>query len=473
MGRLWWLGWVLVWVSASPAWAEVDIDAAKAEFQTGIRHFNAGELDAALEAFKKSAEHNPRSAETFNNIAAVYDELGMLSQAEEYFQKAQRLNPDYELAHYNLARLYLTLARQEYEQVLRLTTNPDRGAEARQYMKMIDEVLGQPAPGEKGGAPTAAAAPIAPPTTGGPAAPSTPPAVERPAPAPAPGELAPSGSVDALFQEAKLAHANGDLDRAVERYRQVVQLRPDDPNVQYNLGSALFAKADYDAALKAFERSIALDPSNAETHHFRGATLEKLGRGREAIEALKQSLAIAESYKARWLLGVVYEQVGDYASAVQEFEAVERMEPGNKKIGEYLQEARMILAMKGGGEAPAAPAADPWQRERAWLEQWRQAWEARDVDAYMAFYSDVFSARGKPGNKDKAAWAAEKRDKFKRGHPLVKISDLRIEKRDDIVIFSFVQDYQDRGYSDRGLKKIFAHEEGGKLRIVSEEWQKL
>jgi len=469
MGRLWWLGWVLVWVCVSPVRAEVDVDAAKAEFQTGIRHFNAGELDAALEAFKKSAEHNPRSAETFNNIAAVYDELGMLSQAEEYFQKAQRLNPDYELAHYNLARLYLTLARQEYEQVLRLTTNPERGQEAREYMKMIDDVLGAPPPGEKSGTPTAAAAPAA---TAPPARP-TPPAAVRPAPAPAPGELAPSGSVDALFQEAKLAHANGDLDHAVERYRQVAQLRPEDPNVQYNLGSALFAKADYEGALKAFDRSIALDPSNAETHHFRGATLEKLGRGNEAIEALKQSLAIAESYKARWLLGVVYEQVGDYASAVQEFEAVAQMEPDNKKIGEYLEEARMILAMKGGGEAPAAPAADRWQRERAWLEQWRQAWESRDLDAYMAFYSDVFTARGKPGNKDKTAWAAEKRDKFKRGHPLVKISDLRIEQRDDIVIFSFVQDYRDRGYADRGLKKIFAHEEGGKLRIVSEEWQKL
>ena len=137
MGRFWWLGLVVAALTVSPVWAEVDLDAAKAEFQTGIRHFNAGELDAALESFKKAAEHNPQSAETFNNIGAVYDELGMFGQAEEYFQKAQRLNPDYELANYNLARLYLTLARQEYEQVLRLTKTPERSQEARQYMKMF------------------------------------------------------------------------------------------------------------------------------------------------------------------------------------------------------------------------------------------------------------------------------------------------------------------------------------------------
>jgi tetratricopeptide (TPR) repeat protein len=379
--------------------------------------------------------------------------MGMLGQAEDYFQKARRLNPDYELAHYNLARLYLTLARDEYEHVMRLTKDADRAEEARSYLKSLDEVLGNEA---------TEATQVEPP-----------PAAVRPPPATEPGKLAPAGSVDALFQEAKLAHANGDLDRAVERYRQVAAARPDDPNVQYNLGSALFAKEDYQGAIAAFDRSVELDPSNAETHHFRGATLEKLGRANEAIEALKQSVAIHDSYKARWLLGVVYEQVGDYASAVQEFEAVARMEPDNKKIKEYLEEARMILAMKGGGEAPAAPMADPWQRERAWLEEWRQAWEARDVDRYLSFYSEAFSARGRGGNKDKAAWAAEKRDKLRRARPQVKISDLRVQRNDDILVFSFVQDYRDRGYADHGLKKLFVRKEGGKLRIVSEEWRKL
>jgi tetratricopeptide (TPR) repeat protein len=452
MGRLWWLWLVLAMTCVLPAWAE-DLDQAKVHFDAGIRHFNAGELDAALQEFKESADLNPRSAETLNNIAAIYNEMGMFSQAEDYFQKARRLNPDYELAHYNLARLYLTLARDEYQHVIRLTKDKGREQEARSYLKSLDEVLG---PEAKEGTKV-----------------EPPPATARPEPAPEPGKLSPAGSVDALFQEAKLAHANGDLDKAVERYRQVAEMRPDDPNVQYNLGSALFTKEDYKGALAAFDRAIELDPNNAETHHFRGATLEKLGRPKDAIESLKQSVAIHDSYKARWLLGVVYEQVGDYASAVQEFEAVARMEPDNKKIKDYLDEARMILAMKGGGEAPATPMADPWQRERAWLEEWRQAWEARDADRYLSFYSEAFSARGAGGNKDKAAWAAEKRDKLKHGQPKVKISDLRVQKNDDILVFSFVQDYRDRGYSDRGLKKLFVREEGGKLRIVSEEWRKL
>jgi tetratricopeptide (TPR) repeat protein len=457
MARLGWWCLVLVMMCVVPVHAE-DLDQAKIHFDAGIRHFNAGQLDAALQEFKTSADLNPRSAETLNNIAAIYNEMGMLVQAEDYFQKARRLNPDYELAHYNLARLYLTLARDEYQHVIRLTKDPGRAEEARGYLKSLDEVLGAEATDKTAAEKTKV---------------EPPPAAVRPEPAPEPGTLAPAGSVDALFQEAKLAHANGDLDKAVERYRQVAEARPNDPNVQYNLGSALFTKEDYEGALAAFDRSIALDPGNAETHHFRGATLEKLGRASEAIEALKQSVAIHDSYKARWLLGVVYEQVGDYASAVQEFEAVARMEPDNQKIKEYLDEARMILAMKGGGEAPAAPMADPWQRERAWLEEWRQAWEARDAERYLSFYSDAFSARGPGGNKDKAAWAAEKRAKLKNGKPKVKISDLRIQRSDDILVFSFVQDYRDRGYADHGLKKLFVREEGGKLRIVSEEWRKL
>jgi len=214
-------------------------------------------------------------------------------------------------------------------------------------------------------------------------------------------------------------------------------------------------------------------PTSAEAHHYRGATLEKLGRNDEAIEALKRSLALEESYKARWLLGVLYEKAGDYASAVREFEAVAKAQPENKKIGDYLEEARMILAMKGGGEHPAGPEVPADQDKRAWLERWRQAWEARDLDRYMAFYSEAFVARGRKGARDKRDWAASKRKKFRRGSIEVRISDVKIEEREGLIIFSFIQDFRRGGYHDHGMKKLFVRDEGGKLRIVSEEWRRL
>lgn len=461
-----------------PAHAANDFAQAKALFQTGVRHFNAGELDQALDAFKKSVEFNPRSAETYNNIAAIYHQFGMLDQAEANFQKARQLNPDYELARHNLARLYLTLARQEYEEVLRLTTNPAREKEAHYYIGVLDQVLGEsggdgasPPPATKGGTddlPGADAEEV----SGG--SPLTREAVpERPAPAPAPGALAAEDTSATLFSQAKLAHANGDFARAITDYQRVVRLRPDDSHVYYNLGSALFSNGQYEEALAAFDRSIALDPNSAEVHHFRGATLEKLGRNDEAIEALKRSLASEESYKARWLLGVLYEKAGDYASAVQAFEAVAKVQPENKKVGDYLEEARMILAMKGGGERPTGPQAPADQERRAWLEQWRQAWEGRNLDAYMGFYSEAFVARGKKGAQDKRDWRANKRKKFGRGSIHVTISDVRIEEREGLIIFSFVQDFRHGGYQDHGMKKLFVRDEGGHLRIVSEEWHRL
>jgi len=404
--RWWWLLVLAVLAAGAPAHAADDVAQAKVFFQTGVRHFNAGELDQALDAFKKSVELNPRSAETYNNIAAIYHQFGMLDQAETNFQKARRLNPDYELARYNLARLYLTLARQEYEEVLRLTTNPAREKEAHYYIGVLDRVLGEadsggtsPPPSVKGD--TDAPAAEAEEASGGSPVVREP-IPERPAPAPAPGALAPGDTAATLFSEAKLAHANGDFTRAIHDYQRVATLRPDDSHVQYNLGSALFSNGQYEEALAAFDRSIALDPSSAEVHHYRGATLEKLGRNDEAIEALKRSLALAESYKARWLLGVLYEKAGDYASAVQAFEAVAKVQPENKKIGDYLEEARMILAMKGGGEHPAGPQVPADQDKRAWLEQWRQAWAGRDLNAYMGFYSEAFVARGKKGRATSA-----------------------------------------------------------------------
>lgn len=474
----WWLLLPALLAGGVPAHAADDVARAKALFQTGVRHFNAGELDQALDAFKKSQELNPRSAETYNNIAAIYHQFGMLDQAEANFQKARQLNPGYELARYNLARLYLTLARQEYEEVLRLTTNPEREKEAHYYIGVLDQVLGEsggdgasPPSATKGGTDDLTGA-EAEEVSGG--SPLTREAVpERPAPAPAPGALAAEGTSATLFSQAKLAHANGDFARAISDYQQVVRLRPDDSHVYYNLGSALFSDGQYEQALAAFDRSIAIDPASAEVHHFRGATLEKLGRNDEAIEALKRSLATEESYKARWLLGVLYEKAGDYASAVQAFEAVAKAQPDNKKIGDYLEESRMILAMKGGGERPTGPQAPADQDKRAWLEQWRQAWVARDLDAYMKFYSDVFVARGHKGARDKQDWEAEKRKKFARGVVQVEISEVRVDEREGLVIFSFVQHYRRGGYQDHGMKKLFVRDEGGHLRIVSEEWHRL
>jgi len=475
--RWWWILLLAVLVGGAPAHAADDVAQAKALFQTGVRHFNAGELDQALDAFKKSVELNPRSAETYNNIAAIYHQFGMLDQAETNFQKARRLNPDYELARYNLARLYLTLAREEYQEVLRLTTNPAREKEAHYYIGVLDKVLGEAdkggtslPPSVKSGA-GASTADVEEASGGAPLSREAIP--ERPAPAPAPGALAAGDTAATLFSQAKLAHANGDFARAITDYRRVARLRPDDSHVQYNLGSALFSNGQYEEALAAFDRSIAIDPSSAEVHHFRGATLEKLGRNDEAIEALKRSLALEESYKARWLLGVLYEKAGDYASAVQAFEAVAKVQPKNKKIGDYLEEARMILAMKGGGERPTGPQAPADQDKRAWLEQWRQAWEGRNLDAYMGFYSEAFVARGKKGARDKRDWRANKRKKFRHGAIQVAISDVRIDEREGLIIFSFVQDFRRGGYRDHGMKKLFVRDEGGHLRIVSEEWHRL
>ncbi|NCP96266.1 MAG: tetratricopeptide repeat protein [Deltaproteobacteria bacterium] len=512
--RGWWILLLAILAGGTPARAAEGVAQAKEFFQTGVRYFNAGKLDQALEAFKKSVELNPRSAETYNNIGAIYHQFGMLDQAETNFQKARQLNPDYELGRYNLARLYLTLARQEYQEVLRLTHTPAREKEAHYYIGVLDQVLGEEGAGEATASSHAAPGGGAEEGRGG-NSPRTPPAgappgaleaeeasggnpvsreeiPERPALAPAPGGLARGDTAATLFSQAKIAHANGDLPRAIGDYQRVARLRPDDAKVQYNLGSALFSNGQYDEALVAFDRSVAIDPDSGEVHHFRGATLEKLGRSDEAIAELKRSLALEESYKARWLLGVLYEKAGDYAAAVREFEAVAKAQPENKKIGDYLEEAKMILAMKGGGEHPAGPQppADlqpaatgappvagvqpPVDPERvAWLERWRQAWQARDLEKYMAFYSDAFAARGREEARSKKDWEVSQRKKFQRGVIQVGVADLRIEESKGLIVFSFVQDFRRGSYHDRGLKKLFVRDEGGNLKIVSEEWHRL
>lgn len=90
------------------------------------------------------------------------------------------------------------------------------------------------------------------------------------------------------FQEKK-------FESALENYRKAQVKDPEDPYIQYDLGSTLYKLQQYQEAEKHLEKTIAAtkdDSLKARALYNQGNTLYRLGKFEEAIESYKKALKI-------------------------------------------------------------------------------------------------------------------------------------------------------------------------------------
>ncbi len=111
--------------------------------------------------------------------------------------------------------------------------------------------------------------------------------------------------------------AEGRLDEAVEQYRQVLALTPDDALAHSNLGTALAAQGRLDEAVGHYERALAQAPGDADAHSNLGNALLSLGRTEEGIASLRRALDIDPgSAEAHAALGIALHDGGELDDAI-------------------------------------------------------------------------------------------------------------------------------------------------------------
>lgn len=115
---------------------------------------------------------------------------------------------------------------------------------------------------------------------------------------------------------------------------------------------------------------------------------------------------------------------------------------------------------------------EKWQTERdglsAWLENWRKSWMGKDLDAYMALYSERFRSMG----MNKARWRRYKQTLAERYKFIdVSLKDVQIFDQGPNVVVRFLQSYKSDQKEDFGAKMIYALKTGDKYEIVGETWE--
>ncbi|MFH1489351.1 MAG: L,D-transpeptidase, partial [Pseudomonadota bacterium] len=99
------------------------------------------------------------------------------------------------------------------------------------------------------------------------------------------------------------------------------------------------------------------------------------------------------------------------------------------------------------------------------IEEWRSAWENKEIGRYMSLYHKEFTA----GSKDWKSWRdykarlAKKYDRIR-----VEIDNLRILKNDGLVLAEFTQRYSTGGFKSEGKKRIYLKQNSRQWKIIGE-----
>lgn len=145
----------------------------------------------------------------------------------------------------------------------------------------------------------------------------------------------------------------------------------------------------------------------------------------------------------------------------------------NDIIAELTQYIRLgrtpILIQTATQMAPVEDVAKTNADLNSWLEGWRTAWEAKNIDGYIAAYSDDFRAM----RMNKEQWKVFKNRLNSQYQQItVRLSRPTILIDRDRAIVRFLQEYTSDMHADFGEKVLYLKKEKEGFRIVGEEWTK-
>ncbi|MFM7105349.1 MAG: tetratricopeptide repeat protein, partial [Flavobacteriales bacterium] len=92
-----------------------------------------------------------------------------------------------------------------------------------------------------------------------------------------------SNNVDAQYYLGLFSVRSGQIDKAMNRFRKVLDLRPDDIRYQIEIGYQLFMLDSTEGAMQCFDRALLLDSTDNNSLFFAAQCMTRLGRNKEAV----------------------------------------------------------------------------------------------------------------------------------------------------------------------------------------------
>ncbi len=143
----------------------------------------------------------------------------------------------------------------------------------------------------------------------------------------------------ALVNEGLRAQQEGETDRAIELYRDSIEIFPTAEGHTY-LGWALSYQGKIDEAIEHCRHAIEIDPEFGNPYNDIGVYLMQRNQLDEAIPWLERA-KLASRYEPRHFpcinLGHIYAQRGELIKAIGEFQQALKFVPGDQRIQRQIE----------------------------------------------------------------------------------------------------------------------------------------
>ncbi len=156
---------------------------------------------------------------------------------------------------------------------------------------------------------------------------------------------------------ADLLFACGEMDRADEAYKKLANERPDDARVAAALGSIALRKGDRSGAREQWKRAMRLGIRDASLCYRYAVLADELGLPSSEIgAALRRAIELKPDYDdARYKLGLLDSNAGDYRAALEQFRAMRSVAAG-REFGYWIAMASALTETEQRDEAKKAAA---------------------------------------------------------------------------------------------------------------------
>jgi tetratricopeptide (TPR) repeat protein len=152
-------------------------------------------------------------------------------------------------------------------------------------------------------------------------------------------------SLQAPFEDGVRALKAGKLDEAEKAFRGVLAKDPTSAYAHNNLGIVLQERRQHEQAVAEFREAARLDPRYVAPRILLGASLLALGRVGEARKELERAVKLAPKEPlARLQLAKVEERAGNWTGAVEQYQALVELKPGEPEYAYSLGSAFLHLS---------------------------------------------------------------------------------------------------------------------------------
>ncbi len=322
------------------------------------------------------------------------------------------------------------------------------------------------------------------------------------------------GMETALNNRGVVYYRQRDFRKAIKDFSQAIDLNPGYALVYYNRGNVYGTTGDLDRALADYNQSIRINPDNSSAYNNRGWIRLQKKQTKASINDFDRALQINPRYAlALCNRGNARLSIGDSNGSFKDFSHAKEVDPrfagsyfanipqpGYTNVDEFLQDnkKRVTCSYKvdawdifqntdsipagSGGKLAATQHMDPTithskrnanhnvpnRAVLGFLDEWKSAWERKDIATYARMYVPDFQQ----GDMDYKQFVKYKKYLFRKYRNIrVETSQLQAQKVGNEIVLDFMQSFQGDDYQDNGWKKlILTRDEETEYKIVQEEW---